>query len=170
MPRPILKHSKQISFQPSKTNDIIDDKLYNLKILTKEELCRRQRLNKMSNNIINFNSKNATAKLSTLHRVMYNCEINKEIIQLILKSTNDFFSRIEQEFHLKSYEKLMSVYKHEFLPKLKEFLIGNRNQINKININNRIKIIKNEAIDTVSILKSNMIKNKSKMRYYFTLR
>ena len=167
--RPILKKhtAKPISFNSSSKNTTIveikdDDKyirLLNFKVFSKQEFYKQKKINKaISNHIINFKNnekktKNPNQNYSILHRVMYNCEINKEIIQIIIQTTNEFFSQIHQEFDCLDFNKLKTEHRHKFIPKLREFLIGDWKNQNKIFKNN-------EAVE-----KKNLIE-----KYYFTLR
>ena len=165
--RPILKQSEPITFKSNKSECnnmfIVDDKLvrlFNLKIMTKEELYRQKK------SIINFDDSAIKSKKKkkindnnpSFHRVMYNCEINKEIIQEIIQLTNEFFSQIELEFdsiysnnnHHQDANRLITLYRKEFIPKLRNFLKNTRD--------NRV-MMKSGA-------ESNFILHKS----YFTLR
>ena len=168
-PRPILKQNTKPTLYASsskseKSSEISDIRLLNLKILTKEELYKQQERSDgtKSNHIISFksvsknnnnnnkdnnknkymNNKNNERKL-TPHRVMYNCEINKEIVQLIAELTNEFYNATELELNVNSDKnngnnainstlesnnnnrQLITSCKEKFIPKLRDFLLGN---------------------------------------------
>jgi hypothetical protein len=169
--RPILKHSsKAISFNSASKNvknvEIDEDesskyiRLLNLKVFSKDELYKQKNISKaISNHIINFNTmsrkkiKKINQNYSILHRVMYNCEINKEVIQIIIQTTNEFFSQIYQEFDCLDFSKLTTVYRQKFIPKFREFLLGDWKSQNKI-------FKTNETIENKNLIE----------KYYFTLR
>lgn len=204
-------------------NDIIgcnDDEHYKrlntLKIPTKSEfykqisptspkkIASKRSLSKVSSNLTTKPSKSHSltkSKLTNnqllLHRVMYNREINKEIIKMIAQSTHEFFNQIEHEFNQQQQQeiltkpsnddnKLITVYKNQFIPKLKEFLLigklknqfENNESLEKLLLLKKMKLMHNNNCNNYKTTTSGgnyKAKNKAKLlgllhKYYFTLR